>query len=67
MSLQRHLKILGIFTRLYYRDGKDAYLKEIPLVLEYAMKTARRYTALTPLVRLMEKLEDKAPQVGYTF
>ena len=67
MGLQRHLKILGIFARLYHRDGKDAYLKDIPLVMEYTLKAARRYTALAPLVRLIEKLEDKAPQVGYTF
>lgn len=67
MGLQRHLKVLGIFSRLYHRDGKDAYLKDMPLVMEYTLKAARRYTALTPLVRLIEKLEDKAPQVGYTF
>lgn len=67
MGLQRHLKVLGIFARLYHRDGKDAYLKDLPLVMEYTLKAARRYTALTPLVRLIEKLEDKAPQVGYTF
>jgi N-acetylmuramate 1-kinase len=67
MGLQRHLKVLGIFARLHYRDGKDAYLKDIPLVMEYTLKAARRYTALTPLVRLIEKLEDKAPRVGYTF
>jgi aminoglycoside/choline kinase family phosphotransferase len=67
MGLQRHLKILGIFARLHHRDGKDAYLKDIPLVMEYTLKAARRYTALTPLVRLLEKLEDKAPRVGYTF
>jgi len=67
MGLQRHLKILGIFTRLYHRDGKDAYLKDVPLVMEYTLKAARRYRALIPLVRLLEKLEDKAPQIGYTF
>jgi len=67
MGLQRHLKVLGIFARLYHRDGKDAYLKDMPLVMEYTLKAARRYSALIPLVRLIEKLEDKAPQVGYTF
>ncbi|MDB5991417.1 MAG: aminoglycoside phosphotransferase [Herbaspirillum sp.] len=67
MGLQRHLKIIGIFSRLAYRDGKDAYLRDIPLVMEYALKTARRYSALIPLVRLLEKLENNAPQVGYTF
>ena len=67
MGLQRHLKVLGIFSRLAYRDGKDAYLRDIPLVMEYVMKTARRYRELIPLVRLLEKLENNAPQIGYTF
>ena len=67
MGLQRHLKILGLFARLYHRDGKEAYLKDIPLVMEYTRKTALRYRELIPLVRLLDKLEDKAVQVGYTF
>ena len=54
MGLQRHLKILGIFARLFHRDGKDAYLKDIPLVLEYAIATANRYIELRPLARLLE-------------
>ncbi len=67
MGLQRHLKVLGIFSRLAYRDGKQQYLQDIPLVMEYTLKTARRYRELIPLVRLLEKLENNAPQVGYTF
>lgn len=67
MGLQRHLKVLGIFARLYHRDGKDAYLKDLPLVMEYTRKAANRYKELAPLVRLLDELEDKAPQVGYTF
>jgi N-acetylmuramate 1-kinase len=67
MGLQRHLKVLGIFARLNYRDGKDAYLAHLPLVNEYVRKTANRYSALKPLVRLLDALEDTAPQVGYTF
>lgn len=67
MGLQRHLKVLGIFARLYHRDGKDAYLKDLPLVMEYTRKVAYRYKELAPLVRLLDELEDKAPQVGYTF
>lgn len=67
MGMQRHLKILGIFARLYHRDGKNTYLKHMPLVMEYTLQAARRYTVLTPLVRLIEKLENKAPQTGYTF
>ena len=43
MGLQRHIKVLGIFSRLYLRDGKDGYLKDIPLVLKYVVDTASRY------------------------
>ncbi len=67
MGLQRHLKILGIFARLYHRDGKDAFLADMPLVMEYVRKTAQRYNVLIPLLRLLDVLEDKKPQVGYTF
>jgi len=67
MGLQRHLKVLGIFARLHHRDGKDGYLKDLPLVMEYTRKAAGRYNALKPLVKLLDELEDKAPQFGYTF
>jgi aminoglycoside/choline kinase family phosphotransferase len=67
MALQRHLKILGIFCRLNYRDGKSNYLGDLPTVMDYVRKTANRYTELKPLLRLLDALEDKAPQVGYTF
>jgi aminoglycoside/choline kinase family phosphotransferase len=67
MGLQRHLKILGLFCRLAYRDNKPNYLADLPLVLSYVRKTAQRYNTLIPLLRLLDELEDKAPQVGYTF
>ena len=67
MALQRHLKILGIFCRLNYRDGKTHYMGDLPTVSDYVRKTANRYTVLKPLVRLLDAFEDKAPQVGYTF
>lgn len=67
MGLQRHLKILGIFCRLAFRDGKKGYLADLPLVLSYVRKTAQRYNTLIPLLRLLDELEDKSPQVGYTF
>ncbi|SNT14714.1 hypothetical protein SAMN06265795_11542 [Noviherbaspirillum humi] len=67
MGLQRHLKVLGIFARLYHRDGKDGYLKDLPLVMEYTRKTAGRYKELAPLVRLLDDFEARGPQVGYTF
>ena len=40
MGLQRHIKVLGIFARLYYRDGKRGYLKDLPRVLAYTRATA---------------------------
>lgn len=54
MGLQRHLKVLGIFARLFHRDGKEGYLKDIPLVLKYAIATANRYIELKPLARILE-------------
>ena len=67
MGLQRHLKILGLFCRLAYRDGKMQFLDDLPTVMDYVRKTAGRYKDLKPLLRLLETLEDKKPQVGYTF
>jgi N-acetylmuramate 1-kinase len=43
MGLQRHIKVLGIFSRLYYRDGKPGYLNDLPRVLDYAREAAARY------------------------
>ncbi|WP_245936954.1 aminoglycoside phosphotransferase family protein [Undibacterium pigrum] len=67
MGLQRHLKILGIFARLSHRDGKHHYIADIPTVMEYVRKTSHRYKELIPLLRLLDELQDNAPQVGYTF
>jgi N-acetylmuramate 1-kinase len=67
MALQRHLKILGIFCRLNYRDGKAIYMGDLPTVTDYVRKTCNRYTVLKPLARLLDTFEEKAPQVGYTF
>lgn len=67
MGVQRHLKVLGIFARLYHRDGKDSYLKDMPLVADYLRKTCDRYRALGPLLKLMDELENRVAQVGCTF
>jgi aminoglycoside/choline kinase family phosphotransferase len=67
MGVQRHIKILGIFSRLYYRDGKAGYLKDMPLVMDYLRRACARYIELRPLLRLLDKLENNQPQVGYTF
>lgn len=57
MGLQRHIKVLGIFARLYHRDGKSNYLKDMPLVLEYTRQALRRYVDLAPFARLVERIE----------
>lgn len=67
MGLQRHLKVLGIFARLYHRDGKDGYLNDIPLVMDYTRKTAYRYKEFAPLIRLLDTLDENTTSVGYTF
>ncbi|MDQ2733501.1 MAG: phosphotransferase [Pseudomonadota bacterium] len=56
IGLQRHLKILGIFSRLKHRDGKPAYSEDLPRFFAYAHKVASRYSALRPLARLLEPL-----------
>ena len=67
MGLQRHLKVMGIFARINYRDGKPKYLADTPRFVGYARHVARRYQAFAPLLRLFDRLEDKAAKVGYTF
>jgi aminoglycoside/choline kinase family phosphotransferase len=66
MGVQRHLKVLGIFARLYHRDGKDGYLKDLPLVARYLRKACERYSELSPLRRILDKVEDKITVLGYT-
>lgn len=67
MAVQRHLKVLGIFARLYHRDGKDGYLKDLPLVMDYVRRACKRYRDLTPLLRLLDQLDPEPVTVGYTF
>lgn len=53
-GLQRHIKILGLFCRLCYRDGKPGYLNDLPRVLRYVLDTARRHADIAPLADLIE-------------
>ena len=55
MGVQRHIKVVGIFARLWHRDGKNAYLGDIPLVLRYLLDVTARYPELKPLSRLFER------------
>jgi aminoglycoside/choline kinase family phosphotransferase len=65
MGAQRHIKVLGIFARLSYRDGKDSYLKDMPLVLHYLRKVCERYVELRPMLRLLDALEGRVPRPKY--
>lgn len=67
MGLQRHLKILGIFARLNYRDNKPKYLADTPRFINYVRQTAHRYDELKALLFLVDQIEDSVPQYGYTF
>jgi aminoglycoside/choline kinase family phosphotransferase len=54
MGLQRHIKVLGIFARLYYRDGKSGYLKDLPRVLAYTHAAAARYPETSEFAEYIE-------------
>jgi aminoglycoside/choline kinase family phosphotransferase len=64
MGLQRHLKVLGIFARLYHRDGKDRYLADMPRVLAQVREVAGRYRAFHGLARLVDRIEDQKERPG---
>ncbi|MDR5804083.1 phosphotransferase [Caballeronia sp. LZ001] len=67
MGLQRHIKVLGLFARVHYRDGKSHYLADLPRFIGYARKVAERYAPLFPFARLLDQWEGRAIEVGYTF
>lgn len=67
MGLQRNLRILGVFARLNHRDGKAHYLAHMPRVNGYVRQVVQRYGVFTPLLRLLDKLDDRQVRVGYTF
>ena len=67
MGVQRHLKVLGIFARLFHRDGKDGYLNDMPLVADYLRRACQRYREFGPLVKLLDTLEARENKTGYSF
>ncbi|MFZ5540745.1 MAG: aminoglycoside phosphotransferase family protein [Pseudomonadota bacterium] len=67
MGLQRHLKVLGIFARINYRDGKPHYLADTPRFVGYVRAVTQRYGELAPLARLIDEVEGVEVRVGYTF
>ncbi len=64
MGLQRHLKVLGIFARLHYRDGKPHYLQDAPRFLAYLRSAITRYPELTPLAHVLDKLDAHAARAS---
>ncbi len=66
MGVQRHLKAAGIFARLWLRDGKPGYLKDIPRTLNYVVEVAQQDTALRGLERFLQsqvlpKVQERLP------
>ena len=55
IGVQRHIKVLGVFARLWYRDGKAGYLRDLPLTLEYVRDTSKRYRELQELSQFLEQ------------
>ena len=53
MAIQRHIKILGIFVRLYERDGKSGYLKDLPRVMWYLLEESKPYSELQPFMHFI--------------
>jgi len=67
MALQRHLKVAGIFARLTLRDDKPKYLADAPRFIHYIRSTALRYRELTPLLRLIDKIEGWEAASGFAY
>ncbi len=55
MAIQRHIKILGIFVRLFERDGKAGYLKDLPRVMWYLLQESQGYAELEPFMQFIQQ------------
>ncbi|MBL1320894.1 MAG: phosphotransferase [Methylophaga sp.] len=55
MGLQRHIKVLGIFSRLNYRDGKSNYMNDLPLTLKYVRKISAKYPEFSELTTFLQQ------------
>lgn len=60
MGVQRHLKVIGIFARINYRDGKPYYLQDVPRFIRYVRDVAVRHRELAGLLRLFDELGMQA-------
>jgi len=56
MAIQRHIKILGIFSRLKIRDNKPVYINDIPMTLMYIRENIARYDEFKPLGKILDKI-----------
>lgn len=56
VSMQRHIKVLGIFARLFKRDAKEGYLKDLPLTLKYLFDTTKLYDETKALHQILKEL-----------
>ncbi|HUA80418.1 MAG TPA: phosphotransferase, partial [Dyella sp.] len=54
-GLHRHVRVLGQFYRLWYRDGKPGYLADVPRIYHYVISVSRRYPELTDFASLIER------------
>lgn len=57
MGLQRNIKIVGIFARLHYRDGKEGYIEMIPRFFDYITSTLRLYPEFAEILSNLERPE----------
>jgi len=57
-SVQRHLKVLGVFARLKYRDGKRQYIENSPRLVRHIRAVAVRYNVLAPLLQMLDHRRD---------
>ena len=65
-GMQRHLKVLGIFARLKYRDGKPKYLEDAPRFIAYVRHAAYRYSELKPILVIIDRLEGQSREEGFS-
>lgn len=65
MGMQRHIKVLGVFCRLYLRDGKPGYLGDLPRVLQYTLEAADRYEETREFGDWLKKKTDGVAALKY--
>ncbi|MDM1279509.1 phosphotransferase [Acinetobacter indicus] len=65
MAIQRHIKILGVFVRLFERDGKSGYLKDLPRVMWYLLEESQPYTELQPFMQFIREKVMPAFEAKY--